>query len=86
MCIRDRWQLTQEALTEAGLPPAAVQLVETTDREAVGRLIPCLLYTSDAAGERSRGDLGGRPIIKKKTHHPPPTRATIAQLHQTCRR
>ena len=27
---------------------------------------PCLLYTSDAADERSRGDLGGRRIIKKK--------------------
>ena len=27
----------------------------------------CLLYTSDAADERSRVDLGGRRIIKKKT-------------------
>ena len=26
----------------------------------------CLLYTSDAAEERSRGDLGGRRIIKNK--------------------
>ena len=26
----------------------------------------CLLYTSDAADERSSGDLGGRRIIKKK--------------------
>ena len=26
----------------------------------------CLLYTSDAAEERSSGDLGGRRIIKKK--------------------
>ena len=32
----------------------------------------CLLYTSDAADERSSVDLGGRRIIKKKTeatHH-----------------
>ena len=29
--------------------------------------IPCLLYTSDAADERSSVDLGGRRIIKKKT-------------------
>ena len=29
---------------------------------------PCLLYTSDAADERSSVDLGGRRIIKKKTH------------------
>ena len=29
-------------------------------------LDPCLLYTSDAADERSSVDLGGRRIIKKK--------------------
>ena len=28
---------------------------------------PCLLYTSDAADERSSVDLGGRRIIKKQT-------------------
>ena len=31
------------------------------------RYMPCLLYTSDAADERSSVDLGGRRIIKKKT-------------------
>jgi len=31
--------LVADALAEAGLPPEAVQLVQTTDREAVGRLI-----------------------------------------------
>ena len=31
-------------------------------------LSACLLYTSDAADERSSVDLGGRRIIKKKTH------------------
>ena len=30
------------------------------------RLKACLLYTSDAADERSSVDLGGRRIIKKK--------------------
>ena len=29
---------------------------------------PCLLYTSDAADERSSVDLGGRRIIKKKNY------------------
>ena len=29
-------------------------------------LMACLLYTSDAADERSSVDLGGRRIIKKK--------------------
>jgi glutamate-5-semialdehyde dehydrogenase len=33
------WQLVQVALVEAGLPADAVQLIETTDRAAVGRLI-----------------------------------------------
>ena len=31
-----------------------------------GRSGSCLLYTSDAADERSSVDLGGRRIIKKK--------------------
>src|SRR5678816_2531488 len=33
---------------------------------ANGVAITCLLYTSDAADERSSVDLGGRRIIKKK--------------------
>jgi glutamate-5-semialdehyde dehydrogenase len=33
------WRLVQSALAEAGLPPDAVQLVQTTDRAAVGFLI-----------------------------------------------
>ena len=32
----------------------------------VGDSIGCLLYTSDAADERSSVDLGGRRIIKQK--------------------
>ena len=32
---------------------------------------PCLLYTSDAADERSSVDLGGRRIIKKKNNGEP---------------
>ncbi len=33
------WQLVRDSLTEAGLPDDAVQLVQTTDRAAVGALI-----------------------------------------------
>ncbi|MBS0447838.1 MAG: glutamate-5-semialdehyde dehydrogenase [Proteobacteria bacterium] len=33
------WRLVQDALAEAGLPPAAVQLVQTTDRAMVGLLV-----------------------------------------------
>ncbi|MDO9286682.1 MAG: glutamate-5-semialdehyde dehydrogenase, partial [Aquabacterium sp.] len=38
------WRLVQAALVEAGLPATAVQLVETTDRAAVGRLITMPQY------------------------------------------
>ena len=38
------WRLVQTALAEAGLPPDAVQLVETTDRAAVGQLITMPAY------------------------------------------
>ncbi|WDT36879.1 hypothetical protein PVA38_12020 [Streptococcus pneumoniae D39] len=31
----------------------------------------CLLYTSDAADEARSVNLGGRRILKKKTHVPP---------------
>ena len=33
-----------------------------------GTMMSCLLYTSDAADERSSVDLGGRRIIKKKNN------------------
>ena len=35
----------------------------------IAGLRACLLYTSDAADERSRVDLGGSRIIKKKKEH-----------------
>ena len=35
-------------------------------KSGAARPIVCLLYTSDAADERSSVDLGGRRIIKKK--------------------
>ena len=37
----------------------------------------CLLYTSDAADERSSVDLGGRRIIKKKNKQDKYARASI---------
>jgi glutamate-5-semialdehyde dehydrogenase len=37
-------RLVQQALTQAGLPAEAVQLVQTTDREAVGQLITMPQY------------------------------------------
>ena len=46
------------------LPGPAAVVAALIDLIADGRL--CLLYTSDAADERSSVDLGGRRIIKKK--------------------
>ena len=65
MCIRDSpgpqfrlvAPLLRDVADEEHEPPAIGQV------EPAGR---CLLYTSDAADERSSVDLGGRRIIKKK--------------------
>ena len=48
---------------------AGLDLPARAIRRVVGQAAPleaCLLYTSDAADERSSVDLGGRRIIKKK--------------------
>ena len=65
MCIRDR------ALTLIGFTAGAYiatfldrTLLYMSGQTAV--TLTCLLYTSDAADERSSVDLGGRRIIKKK--------------------
>ena len=52
-----------------GLPLGGGDLRDESVEEHVRRpsdVCPCLLYTSDAADERSSVDLGGRRIIKKK--------------------
>ncbi|MCS6810914.1 MAG: glutamate-5-semialdehyde dehydrogenase, partial [Tepidimonas sp.] len=51
--------LVQQALAGAGLPPEAVQLVPTTDREAVGRLIAMPQYV-DVIIPR-----GGKSLIER---------------------
>ena len=43
----------------------------------------CLLYTSDAADERSSVDLGGRRIIKKKNHLDRDCHRTVTTKHIT---
>ena len=42
------------------------QITERGLGNGISLIIFCLLYTSDAADERSSVDLGGRRIIKKK--------------------
>ena len=67
MCIRDS--------DDRGAGRYAAEFVEMVDFVACEDrvlLLPkgraCLLYTSDAADERSSVDLGGSRIIKKKKH------------------
>ena len=65
MCIRDR--------AGAGMPAPQPAATSTRFRNCfmltfvlLNEKKGCLLYTSDAADERSSVDLGGRRIIKKK--------------------
>ena len=55
---------------------AAVRAGERSAREVIDESLAaideanaCLLYTSDAADERSSVDIGGRRIINKKKKH-----------------
>ena len=79
MCIRDRfktslanlvaWSEGDGAKTSLSVRRFATALIANSTGEFPW---PCLLYTSDAADERSSVDLGGRRIIKKKNkleHH-----------------
>ena len=68
MCIRDRpgaHGARDDRILGHVLEVAPTQR-RTLDVDA--RAKDCLLYTSDAADERSSVDLGGRRIIKKKTN------------------
>ena len=56
---------SQGRLTEADVDKA-LREVRMALLEADVNFKVCLLYTSDAADERSSVDLGGRRIIKKK--------------------
>ena len=66
--VGDEDRVETGELLEPGRPAARIDeqaLVGDLDEEA-GVSQVCLLYTSDAADERSSVDLGGRRIIKKK--------------------
>ena len=48
------------------MTPAIESKIHEVRRHIISHIDTCLLYTSDAADERSSVDLGGRRIIKKK--------------------
>ena len=65
MCIRDRAVVVGAVCCQRGQAVRVVVGTHQVIRRGLRRRI-CLLYTSDAADERSSVDLGGRRIIKKK--------------------
>ena len=66
MCIRDRLGAELPDHEEPTQRVAALVLARLERPDRRGGTGACLLYTSDAADERSSVDLGGRRIIKKK--------------------
>ena len=58
--VRPRMSVSSAACTARSLSVSSAEVASSSSR------IGCLLYTSDAADERSSVDLGGRRIIKKK--------------------
>ena len=76
MCIRDRLigiyvdrdDLYQSIKEQIDFVNEQIRTFSFLDpNEKLTKDLSCLLYTSDAADERSSVDLGGRRIIKKKT-------------------
>ena len=65
MCIRDRAGADRRAVQRQRVE-VADERVRRQHRQRREQRVRCLLYTSDAADERSSVDLGGRRIIKKK--------------------
>ena len=68
MCIRDSLQTPRECLGLLQRAIAPEPSARVIDGGVIADGYSCLLYTSDAADERSSGDLGGSRIIKKKNN------------------
>ena len=66
MCIRDRWQGYDDTTRQTNWVLFDNLYLSSCLNKQIDYLCTCLLYTSDAADERSSVDLGGRRIIKKK--------------------
>ena len=70
MCIRDSTNPDIPKIFKAD-PKDKADLRNDIRLVFIQYLKGCLLYTSDAADERSSVDLGGRRIIKKKKKYHP---------------
>ena len=68
MCIRDRDGTVVLATVVGKTEGKPGQDFFPLTVDYLEKSYACLLYTSDAADERSSVDLGGRRIIKKKKH------------------
>ena len=66
MCIRDSRKAVRAARRDHDILQYTIDAVKELGFNRVALVQICLLYTSDAADERSSVDLGGRRIIKKK--------------------
>ena len=66
MCIRDRNGVVPSGASPEDSTTITGNFIENWIRQKAVLHKACLLYTSDAADERSSVDLGGRRIIKKK--------------------
>ena len=67
MCIRDRAETEALKGQLQSRDSLIGEMALSFDDIEKNLALICLLYTSDAADERSSVDLGGRRIIKKKT-------------------
>ena len=93
MCIRDRPVDLGIGAVEDDEPLVRVEHGEALRHVLERRFEPgmgagelflaCLLYTSDAADERSSVDLGGRRIIKKKNTRRPTDRDETKNRRRT---
>ena len=66
MCIRDSVRRVAFALSKKLDSSLLTEFTYSFLKGILTSIGSCLLYTSDAADERSSVDLGGRRIIKKK--------------------
>ena len=77
MCIRDSLPSHRGSSSAGGPMTDVTELEPGRGTHATTVDNNCLLYTSDAADERSSVDLGGRRIIKKKTREAKDRQQTV---------